>query len=321
MNHESDIHGGFSVGKRENCMEKNRYGFTLAELLVVVAIIGVLVGVSIPIFAGQLEKAREATDIANVRSAYSEVMSDAITENHADGSTYDATAHRYSKTVQLKQKVNGWQTSNVNIAGITSSDKLRWQGDARAEGDCEVIYEEDKQSVLLNWGGYTIKNDYQWHIENGKLTLQNKSSVASWPASAIPNSIDAKLNTGQQLVVGAMTDATCSTLLDQMQAGYNYEIGYFITKPDGTIIVDHGYTTLTSTGASLTISTDNKDLGERNSGKLYPNVSYENGEACKVSVQFFKIYGSHGTESIQMTAEEAAELSRLISYNYNSTSN
>lgn len=118
-----------------------------------------------------------------------------------------------------------------------------------------------------------------------------------------------------------MTDATCSTLLAQMQVGYNYEIGYFITKPDGTIIVDHGYTTLTSTGASLTISTDNKDLGERNSGKLYPNVSYENGDACKVSVQFFKIYESHGNESIQMTAEEAAELSRLISYNYNSTSN
>ena len=47
----------------------NKKGFTLAELLVVVAIIGVLVAISIPIFTAQLEKAREATDLANQRAA------------------------------------------------------------------------------------------------------------------------------------------------------------------------------------------------------------------------------------------------------------
>ena len=45
-------------------------GFTLAELLIVVAIIAVLVAVSVPIFNTQLEKAREATDVANLRAAY-----------------------------------------------------------------------------------------------------------------------------------------------------------------------------------------------------------------------------------------------------------
>ena len=51
-------------------------GFTLAELLIVVAIIGVLVAISIPIFSSQLEKSREATDLANVRSAYAKIMAD-----------------------------------------------------------------------------------------------------------------------------------------------------------------------------------------------------------------------------------------------------
>ncbi|MDD6457245.1 MAG: prepilin-type N-terminal cleavage/methylation domain-containing protein [Lactimicrobium massiliense] len=44
-------------------------GFTLAELLIVVAIIGVLVAISIPIFTSQLKKSRLTVDMANVRSA------------------------------------------------------------------------------------------------------------------------------------------------------------------------------------------------------------------------------------------------------------
>ena len=49
--------------------EKNKNGFTLAELLIVVAIIAVLVAISIPIFNKQLEKAREAYDIYTMRQA------------------------------------------------------------------------------------------------------------------------------------------------------------------------------------------------------------------------------------------------------------
>ena len=48
---------------------QQKSGFTLAELLIVVAIIAVLVAVAIPIFSAQLEKSREETDIANMRSA------------------------------------------------------------------------------------------------------------------------------------------------------------------------------------------------------------------------------------------------------------
>jgi len=44
---------------------KNKKGFTLAELLIVVAIIAVLVAVSIPIFYAQLRKSRLAVNQAN----------------------------------------------------------------------------------------------------------------------------------------------------------------------------------------------------------------------------------------------------------------
>ena len=61
----------------------NKKGFTLAELLVVVAIIGVLVAISIPIFTSQLEKAKEATDAANIRAAYAEVSTEALTDGNS----------------------------------------------------------------------------------------------------------------------------------------------------------------------------------------------------------------------------------------------
>ena len=50
---------------------KQNKGFTLAELLIVVAIVGVLVAISIPIFSKQLKKARFATNQANARAAVS----------------------------------------------------------------------------------------------------------------------------------------------------------------------------------------------------------------------------------------------------------
>ncbi len=49
--------------------KKNNKGFTLMEMLIVVALIAILVVISIPVFTAQLEKAREATDLANMRGA------------------------------------------------------------------------------------------------------------------------------------------------------------------------------------------------------------------------------------------------------------
>ena len=55
---------------------KNKKGFTLAELLIVVAIIGVLVAISIPIFNSQLEKSRFAVDQSNVRNSNAAAAAD-----------------------------------------------------------------------------------------------------------------------------------------------------------------------------------------------------------------------------------------------------
>lgn len=72
-------------------MRKDKHGFTLAELLIVVAIIGVLVAISIPIFTSQLEKAREATDLANIRAAKAAAVAAYLDEETIGGKQLGST--------------------------------------------------------------------------------------------------------------------------------------------------------------------------------------------------------------------------------------
>ena len=76
----------YKLFKEDKKLKKNnKKGFTLAELLIVVAIIAVLVAISIPVFTAQLEKSREATDLANIRSAYAAAQAAALTGSFGTG--------------------------------------------------------------------------------------------------------------------------------------------------------------------------------------------------------------------------------------------
>lgn len=94
--------------------KENKKGFTLAELLIVVAIIAVLVAISIPIFNSQLEKSRDAVDAANVRSAYAEASAAYLTET-------DGTAATYAYNIEGKSSDDKWAQNNataMEIAGV-----------------------------------------------------------------------------------------------------------------------------------------------------------------------------------------------------------
>lgn len=92
----------------------NKKGFTLAELLVVVAIIGVLVAISIPIFTSQLEKSRDAVSIANIRAAYAESQTAYLTGESGGNATVTLT--------------NGAGTIAVANVAIKSETDNDWSG-------------------------------------------------------------------------------------------------------------------------------------------------------------------------------------------------
>lgn len=143
-------------------MKQNKNGFTLMEMLIVIAIIAVLIAVAIPVFASQLEKAREATDLANVRSAYAQVSTEALLGDS------EATV-----TVNLKQKQADWQSVDpVNIGGIVHSksqgDTKNWIGVAEPNGTCVVSYKED-YGIILNWSGKADPSEPKYPF-NTKVT-------------------------------------------------------------------------------------------------------------------------------------------------------
>ncbi len=74
---------------------KKQGGFTLVEMLIVVAIIAILVAVSIPIVSYSIESTKHSTDAANERAAKAEMLlialasdADATTETIEDGKAY-----------------------------------------------------------------------------------------------------------------------------------------------------------------------------------------------------------------------------------------
>ncbi len=78
-------------------MKNGKKGFTVAELLIVVAIIGILVAVSIPFFNSQLERSYEAADLSNMRSAKAAAVAEWMVDHNPYSSevysrNYDATS-------------------------------------------------------------------------------------------------------------------------------------------------------------------------------------------------------------------------------------
>ena len=101
-------------------MKMNKKGFTIVELVIVIAVIAILAGVMIPTFGGVIESAKEsaaAQEAANVHKAVviaDPTMADATYYIEIDGEyVFEVKAG----VVELKKDVVGTET--MTVAGYT----------------------------------------------------------------------------------------------------------------------------------------------------------------------------------------------------------
>jgi prepilin-type N-terminal cleavage/methylation domain-containing protein len=222
---------------------KNKCGFTLAELLVVVAIIGVLVSVSIPIFASQTAKAKLAADQANMRSA----KAAAVTEYLLGPSQEDKIYYYDASSGTVKDSstgIKGYGQSTVNVkdgntdAGIPNNGK--------AAGIVKVTVKADgTQSVT--WSTGTLLDDsyaaalaaYNSDTKDLSAYQLEEPSVNEFPTATYPKGVYHTDTLVWVPTVYTITDSTGKSqnimVMVAYNKGYNNSHSAFAFAYEGTV--------------------------------------------------------------------------------------
>ncbi len=152
--------------------DNHKKGFTIAELLIVVAIIAVLVAIAIPVFNKQLEKSRRAVDMANARSIQS-----ALSIMINDG-TIDLQTGQEGKGVWILVKKKGTSTSGYSPdieffigadQGVTINGKKKNTSYSQSETSLEKEIKScfGEGGVKLHSSGYNSSvdgiNGWDWY--------------------------------------------------------------------------------------------------------------------------------------------------------------
>ena len=263
-------------------LKKKRKGFTLAELLIVVAIIAVLVAIGIPIFTSQLEKSREATDAANIRVQYAQVMAEAITVDgnvNIDGKDFEK--------INLRQKQPDWQTETIPnslgnfsvIEGIPGTQA--W-----------VEYHADTETVYIKFEGESQNGDSDSNGENNILI-----DSSSWDSTSGWEVINVKFENGKAILTP-----------------FSHKDSVLKQGGDGTIMLQANkkyklVVNIEECGANLKVRLSNRNGNntylEQNIqklGKYEFDYTHEEGRDDDVRISFEIPKGQEGKDSVCITS-------------------
>lgn len=130
-------------------------GFTLIEMLIVVAIIAILIAVSIPLVGSALEKARDATDMANERAAKAEAAIYYLgvgdkTLNYGTGTEVEMYYDAVSGDLLTATEAKGLKPYGKCTATHTTGDYITNSGD-HTKSVIKVTITKGSGSIEIEW--------------------------------------------------------------------------------------------------------------------------------------------------------------------------
>lgn len=140
---------------------KKQGGFTLVEMLTVVAIIAILIAISIPMVMGALDRAKKATDAANIRAAKAAISIDYLT-NSAE----------YTGTGKSNTRVYDAETGTLKAKGNPPSNGYR-QYSTDADNGKFIFVAVYKETVYYQWADSMTDDAADDNISNWKTEIPN----------------------------------------------------------------------------------------------------------------------------------------------------
>ena len=227
-------------------MKRGQMGFTLIELIVVIAILGILAGIAIPVYSGYIKKANKAADLT-LLDAVNTAVAAARTEN-------GVTLHNASLDVNDK-KITGLSTSTD---GVAESFEKYFAGNT---GTALKYFEESDDFTFdpATQNFYATEDGVMTYEIGGGSYVASRADVSKVLASAYG---DAEVFTSEQIV--GEVDNVVDYALNQIGAGNT--ASRLLDSINGDPDFQKFYAELTE---GVEISDSDKDLAALNALVLY----------------------------------------------------
>ena len=263
-------------------MNRNtKKGFTIVELIIVIAVIAVLAAVLIPTFSNLIGKAQEAKDTALVRNLNEALAMDTTTSKHLTMSDAVAAVRNNGIDIsKIKATVPGnailWDSVNDLFAYYkvdkegNSGDKVyyipEYSADAPADGRLFAVVSDSNAIATSKYGVYYTGSNVDSVTVNGVGFDAGSAQIGTvvYNGSTSGATVDIRTN-GGALTINAANDTIRhhNTVLNVNIVAVAQNSYHEFGTVEGTLYVKEGRVSVESTGSvsSLVVTAEKTNIG------------------------------------------------------------